>query len=409
MNWPRFGGRKEFVAGVFLLAMTVSNLALLPGLMTFLQNGYQNFTIFYSAGKMVRDGQISRLYELSSQYELQKQFAPNVRTRQAALPYNHPPFEALLFVPLTLFSYWNAYLLWTALNLILLALTLVVLRNQFPVIANLSPVFVGLAAAGFFPVFSSLIQGQDCILLLFLYAFAMVAFENERDIAAGAFLAAGLFRPQLVLPLVLVLVIRRWRLLLGFGPVAALLGAVSLAMGGWTGALTYVRFVLSLERSGAGGSIVEAGMPNLRGIIAGLAGAYAGSMVVAVLTVLASLAVIVAAVWWIQVEMKIACFAFTLATLTAILVSYHAFTYDLTLLLPSLLLLFSERGRGTKVEAQRDILLLLSLFLIPRFDLQGSWLGPLTWLVAFLGWLFWKWNSEQRISPTHFDRGKLLT
>jgi hypothetical protein len=409
MNWARFSGRKEFVAGVFLLAMTVSNLSLLPGLTIFLQNGYQNFTIFYSAGKMVRNDQIAVLYDLPSQYEVQKQFAPNVRIRQAALPYNHPPFEALLFVPLTLFSYWRAYLLWTALNLIMLALTLVVLRNQFPNIANPSPVFVGLAAAGFFPVFSGLIQGQDCILLLFLYAFAMAAFENERDIAAGAFLAAGLFRFQLVLPLVLVLAVRRWRLLLGFAPVAALLVTVSLAMMGWKGAMTYVRFVMSLERTGAGGSIVGAGMPNLRGIIAGLAGSHADSMVVAMLTVVGSITIIVAAVWRIQVENKTGRFAFTLATLTAMLVSYHALTYDLTLLLPSLLLLFSEHGRGTKLEVQRDILLLLFLFLSPRFDLPVPWLGPLTWMGAFLSWLCWKWNSEPTISPTSFDRGKLVT
>jgi hypothetical protein len=109
------------------------------------------------------------------------------------------------------------------------------------------------------------------------------------------------------------------------------------------------------------------------------------------------------------VENKTGRFAFTLATLTAMLVSYHALTYDLTLLLPSLLLLFSEHGRGTKLEVQRDILLLLFLFLSPRFDLPVPWLGPLTWMGAFLSWLCWKWNSEPTISPTSFDRGKLVT
>ena len=376
---------------------------MLPELVPLLRNGYQNFTIFYTAGEMVRDGRTAVLYNSSAQYEVQRQFAPDVRIRQAALPYNHPPFEALLFVPLTLLPYWKAYLLWTALNLITLALTLFVLRRQFAEIGDLSPVFVVLAATGFFPLVTALVQGQDCILLLFFVALAMAAFKKERPIAGGAFLAAGLFRFQLVLPLILILAVRRWRLLLGFAPVAALLGAASLAMVGWNGATDYIRFVLSLEKSGAGGSIVAVGMPNLRGIIAGVLGVSVSPTRVAALTVVCSLAAILIAVWWIHVAKASGSFAFTLATLTAILVSYHALAYDLSLLLPALLVLFATSGRGTRVEAQGDILLLLFLFLIPRFGLLGSWLGSLSWAGAFLGWLFWKRNSVPRNQELQSD------
>jgi hypothetical protein len=398
---PTLDRKKELLAGVFLFAMTISHVIMLPQLVPLLRNGYQNFTIFYTAGKMVRDGRTAVLYNLSAQYEVQRQFAPDVRIRQAALPYNHPPFEALLFVPLTLLPYWKAYLLWTAFNLIMLALTLFILRRQFAEISDLSPVFVVLAATGFFPVVTALVQGQDCILLLFFFALAMVAFEKGSDVAAGAFLAAGLFRFQLALPLILILAFRRWRLLLGFAPVAALLGVASLMMVGWKGATDYVRFVLSLEKSGAGGSIVAAGMPNLRGIITGVPGLSASPTLVAALTAVCSLAAILIAVWWIHVAKASGSFAFTLATLTAILVSYHALAYDLSLLLPALLLLFSVPGRGTRVETQGDILLLLFLFLIPRFGLLGSWLGSLGWAGAFLGWLFWKCNSAAQNRELH--------
>src|SRR2546426_1443943 len=108
MTWGPFSRTKEHVAGVFLLAMTLSHIVLVPGLLPFLRSGYPNFASFYTAGDMVRRGQTTSLYNLSAQYQLQKQFAPDVRIRQAALPYYHPPFEAILFWPFTFLGYWRA-------------------------------------------------------------------------------------------------------------------------------------------------------------------------------------------------------------------------------------------------------------------------------------------------------------
>jgi hypothetical protein len=156
MTWGPFSRTKEHVAGVFLLAMTLSHIVLVPGLLPFLRSGYPNFAGFYTAGDMVRRGQTTSLYNLSAQYQLQKQFAPDVRIRQAALPYYHPPFEAILFWPFTFLGYWRAYLFWTALNLAMVTASLVELRRQFAEIGTLSPAFVVLAAAGFVPLFGAI-------------------------------------------------------------------------------------------------------------------------------------------------------------------------------------------------------------------------------------------------------------
>jgi alpha-1,2-mannosyltransferase len=395
MTWAAFGRRKEFVAGAFLLALSISHVVMVPGLVPFLRSGYQNFTIFYTAGEMVRSGRTPALYDLPAQYKVQQQFAPDVRIRQAALPYNHPPFEALLFAPFAILPYWPAYLLWTLLNLIILAASLGVLRKQFGEVRGLSPFFLGLAAAGFSPVVNAIIQGQDCVLLLFFYAIALSAFEKEQDVVAGAVLAAGLFRFQLVLPLVLILAVRRRRLLVGFVPVAGLLAGVSVAMIGWRGAFNYVCLVLNLEKTGAGGSIVAAGMPNLRGIIAGVPGVDAGSKSVVVLTLVCSIVVSVLAMWRIRVGRDSARFSFALATVAAILLSYHALTYDLSLLLPLLLLLFSAPEMRPPRETQVDIVLLVSLFLIPGLEPLGHSLSSLSWFALILIWLFRKFNRGQ--------------
>ncbi len=393
MTWARFSRTKEHVAGVFLLAMTLSHIVLVPGLLPFLRSGYPNFASFYTAGDMVRRGQTTSLYNLSAQYQLQKQFAPDVGIRQAALPYYHPPFEAILFWPFTFLGYWRAYLVWTALNLAMVASSLVELRRQFAENGILSPAFVVLAAAGFFPLFGAIIQGQDCILLLFLYVLAAVTFKKEQDALTGAILGLGLFRFQLVLPLVLILALRRWRLLLGFVPVAGLLALVSLAMLGWRGVLDYMRLVLTLEKTGAGGSIVALGMPNLRGMIAGLPGVDAGSTLGMMFILAFSIVVILITVWQIRPAHYSILFSFILATIATVLVSYHALTYDLTLLLPAALLLFSapwSLSRGTKMATQADIVLLVLIFLIPRFELLGTSSSHLVWFLLLLGWLYWK-------------------
>ncbi|MBI3646411.1 MAG: DUF2029 domain-containing protein [Acidobacteriales bacterium] len=399
MTWARLGGRKEVVAGVFLVAMTLSHVVTVPGLVPFLRSGYQDFTIFYTAGRMVRSGQTAALYDLSAQYQVQRQFAPDVPIRQAALPYNHPPFEALLFAPFTLLPYWPAYLLWTALNLIMVAASLLMLRKQFVEIRGLSPAFLTVAAAGFFPIVNAIIQGQDCLLLLFLYVLALAAFEKERDIEAGAALATGLFRFQLVLPLVLILAVRRWRLLLGFIPVAVLLVGVSVALIGWRGAFHYVQFVLGLEKSGAGGSIVAAVMPNLRGMIAGLPGVNARSTLILVLTLVCSTVVVVIAMWLLRTGRDSARFSFTLGSVAAVLVSYHALTYDLSLLFPAVLLPFSAPRQDRRIE-QADTVLLVLLFLIPWFELLGPSFSPLAWFMLLLVWLFWKRGSGRQIAES---------
>ncbi len=401
-----FGRGKEFVASVFLAVITLSNVIMVPGLVPFLHNGYQDFTIFYAAAKMVRSGQTVALYDLSAQYRMQRTFAPEVPIRQAALPYNHPPFEALVFVPFTFLPYGPAYLLWTALNLTFAATGLALLREYFPEIERLSWTFLTLAAAGFSPVMAAIAQGQDCLLLLVFYVLALAAFQDERDVTAGSLLALGLFRFQFVLPLVLMLAVRRWRLLLGFVPVAALLTVVSALMLGWHGVFDYARFILNLEQKGGGGSIVAAGMPNLRGMIASLSGAGARPSFIAAATALASVAVVLVTVWRIRTRPTPDHVAFALATVAAILVTYHALAYDLSLLLPAILLIFSARGNGTRKETQADIVIFVSLFLIPRFELFGSLMSRLIWFALLLGWLFRKFGSASPsrhvVVPTGF-------
>ena len=393
MTWGEASQRKERVAGVFLLAVTLINAASVIQLYPFLRNGYQDFTAFYTGAKMVRGGQGARLYDLAAQYDLQKQFTPDVPIRQAALPYNHPPFEALLFIPFTYLSYWPAYLLWTFLNVGMVAWSLRIVRKTFPEVGRLSPVFVALAATGLVPVVIGCIQGQDSILLLLLFSVGLASLEENHDVAAGAALGAGLFKFHLVIPLALVLAVRRPRLLLGLSPVAIGLAAISAMTVGWRGVADYVSFLLRLEKSGAGGAISATGMPNLRGLMAELLGAKGGSRAAMLLTIALSIAVLGAGVWQVRrrdVSMR---FIFTIAAVTTMLVSYHAITHDMSLLLPIVLLLFAAPPRRPR-DTQRDTILLLTVYTTFLAAMSWPWLSPL-WCVPVLIWVFEKFKGSE--------------
>jgi hypothetical protein len=202
----------------YLLAMTLCNLILALRLMPMMRNGYQDFTIFYTGGRLLRSGQASALYDLAAQYRMQQSFS-KVPIRLGALPFNHPPFEALLFVPFTLLAYWPAYLLWTALNLFMLAVSAILLRTQLRQFSATSPLLLGVGTAAFFPTARALIQGQDVILLLLCFVLAIICLDRDKDVAAGALLGfspfgAGAFFS--VLPVWrLCLEASRWRLLDG--------------------------------------------------------------------------------------------------------------------------------------------------------------------------------------------------
>ena len=85
MPWGNSRRGKELLAGIFLLALTLINVGRVFELAPFLRSGYQDFTAFYGGAEMVRGGQTARLYDLTPQYRLQSQFAPNVADRKSVV------------------------------------------------------------------------------------------------------------------------------------------------------------------------------------------------------------------------------------------------------------------------------------------------------------------------------------
>ena len=332
--------RKQRLALGFLAAMLAIHAAAWWKVRQQLQAGYQDFTMYYTSGRILSLGEGTRLFDGTLQYRIQQQFAPNVSIRHGSSPNLHLPVEAVIFVPFARLPYFEAYLLWDVLSLGLLALAIAILRRHLPALREQSALFWVLLPLGFFPIFVALLQGQDIILLLLLYALAYSAMRKQSDGLAGCWLGLGLFRFHLVLPfVVLAALMKRWRLVGGFAAVAALMVLLSLAIIGWHEALAYPMYLFRVENM-VGEVIAPEIMPNLRGLLHTLLHAVVPPTALFVLIVGASAALLWAAVKLLQstTAAEKLPLGFSLALLTVLLVSYHQYDYELSLLLIPLLL-----------------------------------------------------------------------
>src|SRR5579864_2403707 len=90
------GKSRRRLAQLFVSGILCLHLLLFVGAWSRVRQGYPDFTIFYTAARMVREGLGHQLYDLRAQYRVQEEFAKGIQSRVGPLPYIHPPFEVLI-------------------------------------------------------------------------------------------------------------------------------------------------------------------------------------------------------------------------------------------------------------------------------------------------------------------------
>ena len=356
-------------------------IAFIPGAMA----GHADFRQLYTAGYMIRAGMGHELYD----YDVQKDFQDRlVSPESIALPYIRPAYQALLFVPFTLVSYRAAYWVMVALNIGLLIISFQLLS---PYISNLRKIWRWLPVAiftSFLPVGAALIQGQDSILLLTLLVAAFVALAEDNEFTAGVLAALGLFKFQLVIPIMLLFLIwRRWRFSAAFAVVATPLAVLSTFLTGTSQIRIYIRSLFSM---GAGLALVPKlfnypvrlqMMANLHGLVFGISGGRVPNK------------------WQLATVIVVSClfFAWTgfkgrkinsstelmlLAVPCSVLVSYYAFPHDLSvLLIPIAITLNSIPPRPDSKARNLAAMSVLLVFVAPMMQVffpNQLYLGALT-------------------------------
>jgi hypothetical protein len=326
-----------------------------------------DFIQFYSAGKIVADGQGARLYDYDLQLANQQKFTEH----SVPMLYNHPPFEALAFVPLSYFSYSTAYLCWVFFSLWLLGLAMWLFADRGPELTLVER--LAAIASSLYPMFATLMQGQDSFVILLAYVVTFLNLKRRRDFRAGCWLALGLLKPQLVVPLVLIFLLKkRWSFVSGFTCVGGILLVISAAIVGIKPLAQYASLLLNMngDRTRETFHIYPGMMPNVRGLFHLL---LSGSISPIALNISILIVSLVLMIWAVQNLKTLSDpdndrfdLEFSLAVVVTLLVSYHLLLHDLSVLaLPAFLVLSRLHAQDSVWSARRifTVITLLLFFL----------------------------------------------
>jgi hypothetical protein len=220
-----------------------------------------------------------------------------------------------------------------------------------------------------------------------------------REFPVGCVLGLGLIKFHLVLPLVFVLILkRRFRALAGFAVIGVALAGASAMMVGLRGLAEYPLYLWRLNKVPAAAAIFPGMMPNLRGLMEGWGSPMRSYVVLDVVTGVLSLMLLfwVAGRWDAEAvrSSKVYLGGLVLVLVATVLIGYHTFVYDLSLLCPVLLLSAYTGWKDSQLEpGTRKMLLvgaaallcaplyLIALQVFGRLNIMGIFL-----LVLAVGW-----------------------
>lgn len=383
--------------------------------------GDPDFTVYYTTGRMLREGRSTQLYNLRAQQAVQQEFTSDSDLRSGPLPYIHPPFEALLFVPLTFLPYGDAFVAWNVVNLGMLFGMALLLRRSLASLRDVPVWEWVLACLAFFPVFANLLQGQDSILLLLLFVLAFRALDRDADFLAGCWLGLAVFKYHFVIPLILILALWRGRKLgLGFVATASAVTLLSVGIVGWHEALQYPAFAWSVVSTPGHGQTPLGLTPNLLGLVTGwpvLAGMGWLRWIVAAGSV--GLVIIVARMrnrardWRLEdrrcKDRRLFHLCFACAVIVSVLVGYNTNAHDLSLLVLPLALLADHvvaQAPSRPSETMRIVVPVVPLLISPLwFFLWMRWEQINLMAVFLLWWLYAIRQEVLRMSRNEVANG----
>ena len=317
-----------------------------------------DFLQFYVAGARVAEGRPDLLYDFSSQYERMQSIAGG-NSDIVYLPVQAPQ-AAIAFAPLARFSYQGALAIWLALSGIAFAFACWLAWHQTPAWRGYRLEAAGCCAA--FPAFyETVLHGQTSAVSVLLVVIALVALQRQHRFAAGLAFGCLAFKPHWVAAAGAVfLVAREWRLVAGMTLSAAAQVSVAWAVLGSRVIADYWRMMWSIQRLG---DLLEPRPGHtMRGLISTIV-PWPRAVLALYAAAAAVILVVVARLWRRDVPLEL---RFCAAVLAIVLISPHAFEYDLLVLMPVFFIVGAWiRTLPTAAERWRLTMAMIALFFAP--------------------------------------------
>ena len=332
-----------------------------------------DFAGCYSAGLISRQAGTAKVYDVQRQIQVQR----SALGRTQLLLYAYPPFHALLFAQMARFPYVTAYIIWGCLDIVLWTLFVCLMRPYAPIPRD--PLHYFMLCFLFLPAWAALVLGQNSLILLVLYTLTFICLRHRHEYWAGVFLGLGLLKYHLVLPFALILLLRgKWRVMAGFGLACSVLVALSFWTAGSAGMLAYGHLVLDIAKDPANPAYESFSprhiMPTVWGLFAALLGRYVSLIWIKILSALTCAGLVLFTAWrWRREERHRGDDSlgpmFAAALSVSLLVTPHLYTYDLTLMLLVMLLVFNSSRWTTDASWRRSLTVAAVLLYLPLYPL----------------------------------------
>jgi hypothetical protein len=394
---------KVRLARLFIASMLAVHVIFFWNIREFVVRGDPDFTVYFTGASMLRQGLGRELYNSDAQKQIQQQFAAVARTRHAPLPYIHPPYEALIFVPLTFLHYTTAYVVWNAVNAGILIWVCILLRSILISLQRIPLLDCILACLALYPIFATFHQGQDAILLLLALTLSFRALSRSSDFAAGCWLGLGFFKFQFLIPLVIVLAFWRGKRL-GFGAtvVGSAAAALSVLIVGWNAALGYPAFAWRIVSNPSLGGIPYRFIPNLTGLVNGWPVLENVGWPLRIVATVASilLLVAVASMKKLARDQRLFNLCLACAVIASLVACYNTNTYDLSLLLVPIAVCLDTALRSVDFTGTLKALFIpaLPLLISPLWFFLWLWWGRTNLMtICLLGWIYAIWREARNL------------
>lgn len=345
-----------------------------------------DFVSLYAAGIVAKTHGLVNTYDVELQQSVQAQIVGPGFMPSDTLMFNHPPYLLPVLLKITSDDYPLSYVLWSAVLLILVGIGMV-----FVVRALIAQGFsrkhawlMGVVGALYYPVFLSILKGQDSALMLLGVSIWMYALTVRRDTLAGMGLSLATIKPHIAVVMAIPFLFTRRRVWWGFClGVLVLLGYSVLLVG-----LEGMRDLVDILLVSAGGEdfgLNQAHMFNLLGFLLrtfpgidpGLARNISWGVFVLSIAGLCYL--------WKKAGDSLPYRYLGLAVVVSLFVSPHLHFHDLSLLIIAAGLMVVILYRANRIAGiwAVSLVLLTSLVLVVAGVFPPSWLYWVSYLLLF--------------------------
>lgn len=337
--------------------------------------GGVDFISFYTAGRIAQSIGSSHLYDLDQQRSIQQDILITNHAPGAMLPYMHPPFLVPLLQVITTDDYKGSYIRWTLVLLLVMVFCSVVVYRFLRQDSGFSlsdSLVTAVASILFFPIFISLLKGQDTVFMLLGALLWMRAVLQKNDGLAGASLGLIALKPHIAIVLAIPTIFARRQALWSFCLTATLTALFCLVLVRWQGLLDFIS-LMRITAQGEGYGVNQVEMYNFIGLML-RAVPQADPEIVRMLSWGLYVLTIGALCWFYRDKKQLQVRDLGLAVILSLFTSPHLHFHDLSLLVvPALGLattVVKESSWGC--AAAPALLVVISSILLFGLLMQGS-------------------------------------